>query len=328
MEDDSDPQNEATKGRLRSEDRRGQIANDYLDSDQQPQNQAPHDPEKDWEEIQSRRRNHRIMISLALIIPFGAASLFALSLFHQGKDHSENRRSTLTPPPPESFIEKATPTEIQQAIEKCLSGFMNARSNAERCRFIIGGSHFQDSLDEYYNRPGIHPPQNFGRILENNTAAFGGVTMHAVLALEAEESSGWVFNLLPTQTEMKIDWASSVGYGEQSWKRFQETKPREPTTMRVYLARAGGGQQTADPQKFGFCKIYTRGDEQSLPGFFQIDTKMARTLKKIVPPGGRQPVTVTVRWNHEGTAVEIIKISHNFWIDLAQYQKSYGKNGQ
>ncbi len=314
------------KGRLRAEDRGGRIGEQYLDPEEHAEVLALQDPEENWKEEPRDHRGRHIMLAFA--IGTVLASIAFLVFFFSLKPKPAIRNHSTNTAPPPSFVEKASPIEIERAIEDCVSGFMNATTNEERCRFLMGGDSLLASLDEYYGRPTEFPPKDYGKIYQSNQAAFGGVPIHSIFALEKEGTSGWVFNILPTQSEMKIDWGSSVGYGDRSWEDFTTSKPQESITMRVYLARATAESQVADPRKFGFCKIYTRGNDESFPGFFLRKSKIASSLKYIIPRGGRQPVKVKLRWNTDGSAIEILELVHNFWIDFERYQQEFQKGSE
>ncbi len=317
---DEIPEKNLTTGRLRAEDRRGRIGDPFIDPQKQKEELALQDPEVNWKEEPKDHRGRRIMLAFTIGTVLAA---FGFVVFFLYLTPNPLVQDSARPAPSLSFIEKASATEIERAIEDCVRGFMNASNNKERCRFIIGGKNFLPQLDDYYYRPGINPPSSFARIFRSDNITFQGITMHTVVALETDENSAWIFNVLPTKDSMKIDWASSVCYGEKSWTHFRRGKPTSPTTMRVSIARAGRDTQSADPKKFAFCKIYTRGDDESLPGFFALHQPIAPALKKIIPPRARQPVRAKLRWNSEGTAVEVVKILHNFWIDLDEYRRFF-----
>ena len=93
---------------------------------------------------------------------------------------------------------------------------MNASSHQERCRFLIGGDTLEPTLSLFYARPGIDPPQSFGKIHTKKQGALSGVPMYAVFATQTDRNIGSFLNLLPTQSGMAIDWESSVGFGNLS----------------------------------------------------------------------------------------------------------------
>ena len=127
--------------------------------------------------------------------------------------HQDGNKADL----PKSSLETASEAEINQAIADCVAGFMNASSHQERCRFLIGGDTLEPTLSLFYARPGIDPPQSFGKIHTKKQGAFSGVPMYAVFATQADRNIGSFLNLLPTQSGMAIDGESSVGFGNLSW---------------------------------------------------------------------------------------------------------------
>jgi len=293
-----DPQDPLTTGRLRAEDRRGLAHQNY----QNKKTDDLLDPKQTTLELEETWDPNPTNI---IGPPTKKPPKIANPITH-------------TP----SFIETATPTEISKAVQQSVMGFMNAQSHQERIQHLISGHLREAQLKEFYQRPQNHPPNGFAKIQQTEISAFQGIPMHSVFALEADQKSGWFFNLLPTQNGMKIDWESSVAFGEIPWTTFTEEKPTNPVTMRVLISRSRKDKSLMPSENIAFCKIFRRGNNQSLPGFFQIDSTTALTLKKIIPPGGRQPVKAKLRWNPQGTAIEVVEVLHNFWIDVAHYQKA------
>jgi len=314
-EDPSEPKN---PGRLRAEERSGLVGQDsQLKEKTSDPEQSTLELEERWEHNPTNIIGRAIMIVLSGLILLTLAGCLIYSF--------------LTPPfiappkknaPPPLFIETATPSQIETAVRQSVMGFMNAQNHSERAQHLIGGKTKISQLHNFYQRPENTPPKGFSKIQKNEISAFQGIPMHSVFALEADQKSGWFLNLLPTQTGMKIDWESSVAYSDISWFTFLTEKPTTPVTMRIYLSRSGKNNTLMLDQNIAFCKIFQRGNDQSLPGFFQVKSPIAPLLKKIIPPGGRQPIKAKIRWNKQGSAIEIIEVLHNFWIDIAHYEKA------
>lgn len=314
-----DVPDDQTSGRLRAEDRRGKIGNQFQES--QELDHTPEDPEENWEQRKGGRRGRQAMGIFAAIVFLFAAGFLAFSLFSGDKDKPVNRQGNNKPEPPKSFLEKSTTAEIDQAITACVKGFMNASSHQERCRFLIGGDTLEPSLALLYSRPDTDPPQSFGNIHTKQQGAFQGVPMYAVFATEAHRNSGVFLNLLPTQSGMAIDWESSVGYGDLSWTDFSESKPSSPTLMRVYLEMIPFDPEEPDNDLRAYCEISVRGSSLKHLASFPRNSEVASKLTTFATPGAIQPLCLKLRWISNGASVEISEIVHNYWINTQRYQQ-------
>ena len=77
-----------------------------------------------------------------------------------------------------NFIERSTTSEVHQAVEKTVRGFMEAKSNMERCLYVLGGDRLRETMDEFYSRYGsASQPQGFGEMRKPEPVAFEGETI-------------------------------------------------------------------------------------------------------------------------------------------------------
>ncbi|MGJ8695697.1 MAG: hypothetical protein ACSHYF_05220 [Verrucomicrobiaceae bacterium] len=323
-----EPPEEKPSGRLRAEDRRGRslemFQGDRLRSEKATQRAVEKaeeaDPEEGWKDERSGGWRWRVMVVAALLVLVGvtAAVVNYVVIPRQEREARESLDAG------KLFSETASVEEVKAEVERVVRGFMEAKSHEERCQYVVGGRWMLGKMEEYYGRPGAKTPNGFGEVLESLPASFRGLAMEAVIAMEADGKSGWVYNLLPGRDGMLIDWEASVALSEMDWEEFCKLKPREKKMMRVYVSRAQYQPGLPAEGEHGFCMVTTRGSELSFPGYFRRDSEVAPKLKEIVPARASQPVTLGLRWNAEGTAIEVVELKHNFWIDVAAYEGFLG----
>ena len=213
-----------------------------------------------------------------------------------------------------SFIERSTTSEVHQAVEETVKGFMEAKSNVERCRFVLGGDHLKETMDEFYSRYGsASQPQGFGEMREPEPGAFEGETIMLVMAVDRSGKKAWVYSLFPEGDGMKIDWETSVSYGEYSWPRFLREKPKEKTQMRVYLKRLPSFKATRQlPNEADAYEVTAFGERQTEVLYVAIESEVNVALRSVIPEKLKHPVNLYLSWNEKGE-LKADKFIHNLW---------------
>jgi len=218
------------------------------------------------------------------------------------------------------FFERSTPAEIRRATEDAIRGFMNAKSNVERCRFVIGEEKLKEKMDEFYARFGTaSTPLAFGKLESADQASFGGRAMMIALATEPSGKRAWMYNLFPVGDGMRIDWETSVSYGEYSWPRFLREQPEEAIQMRVYLKRLPlfkMRQRLAS--EYDTYELTAFGETQTANLFMKKDSEVTDQLRRYVPANAKHPMNLLLRWEPGKGGekeIQLEKILHNLWAD-------------
>ena len=213
-----------------------------------------------------------------------------------------------------SFIERSSSKEIQEAVEETVSGFMNASSNVERCRYVLGGERLQETMDEFYSRYGsASQPQGFGRIQTSEPAVFGGETIMIVLAIDKSGKRGWTYSLFSDDEGMRIDWESSVSYGEFSWPKFLREKPKTKVQMRVYLRRLPTYRATRKlPNEADAFEVTAYRESLTEVLYVAKESAVGEALEKIIPERVKHPVNLYLSWNDQGE-LQADELIHNLW---------------
>lgn len=284
-----------------------------------PGDQTKIDPEMTWTAPAPESRKNRTVIFLFLILAFVTIPI-AFKVI--------NTKDPMTSPrAPEStylldFIENASPADLNQAIESVIRGFMTAPTNEERCRYVRGGLSHLEQMEEFYARPGIEPSSSFHQIFQTEPASFQGVPIYAVLATAREGEPALLFQIVPSQGGVTIDWEVSVGYGEMPWEALWTMKPETAQQLRVYVKRAPSPLHFPDQASYYFGFVESRESPTSITACFPKNTPLADELKKIIPPAAQQPVNLELRWNTELQLFEITRLLHNFWMSPPGEEKN------
>ena len=213
-----------------------------------------------------------------------------------------------------NFIERSTTSEVHQAVEKTVRGFMEAKSNMERCLYVLGGDRLKETMDEFYSRYGsASQPQGFGEMRKPEPGAFEGETIMFALAVDRSGKKAWMYSLFPRGDGMKIDWEASVSYGEYSWPRFLREKRKEKTQMRVYLQRLPSFKATRKlPNEADAYEVTAFGETQIEVLYVAKESEVNEALQAVVPEKLKHPVNLFLSWNEKGE-LQADEFIHNLW---------------
>lgn len=213
-----------------------------------------------------------------------------------------------------NFIERSTTGEVHQAVEETVRGFMEAKSNVERCRYVLGGDRLKETMDEFYSRHGsASQPQGFGEMRKPEPGAFEGEAIMLALAVDRSGKKAWMYSLFPRGDGMKIDWETSVSYGEYSWPRFLREKRKEKTQMRVYLQRLPSFKATRKlPTEADAYEVTAFGETQIEVLYVAKESEVNEALQAVVPEKLKHPVNLFLSWNEKGE-LQADEFIHNLW---------------
>ena len=119
---------------------------------------------------------------------------------------------------------------------------------------------------------------------------------------------------------IRVDWESSVRYGQMSWREFLVTRPSSPTLMRVIASRPTG--EESDPYtSLERLTISDPGDTGTLIAGFNRDDPQFAPLLSQLESGNWQNVPLTLLLTFRNVAdsrtpVEIAGIEGKGWLIL------------
>ncbi|MBL6922202.1 MAG: hypothetical protein ISR39_08550 [Akkermansiaceae bacterium] len=213
-----------------------------------------------------------------------------------------------------NFIERSTTGEVHQAVQETVRGFMEAKSNVERCRYVLDGDRLKETMDEFYSRHGsASQPQGFGEMRKPEPGAFEGEAIMLALAVDRSGKKAWMYSLFPRGDGMKIDWETSVSYGEYSWPQFLREKRKEKTQMRVYLQRLPSFKATRKlPTEADAYEVTAFGETQIEVLYVAKESEVNEALQAVVPEKLKHPVNLFLSWNEKGE-LQADEFIHNLW---------------
>lgn len=317
-------------GLLKAEDRSGRSAHVFQEEYEIPAEltAAPQEIlEESWGENE-RGKKKWIVAALMIVLILGFASVFIVTAFVNPAEMMPQKTASQNnpvkpelPKAPPTFMDRATPEEVKKAVETTIRGFMNATTHEQRSQFILKGEMKAPKLAEFYSREqAAFLPQGFGKIQLSEPAAFNGQTMVLALAVEKSGKRAWSYSLFPAGDGMKIDWETSVSYGELNWNHFCQRQPAAPTQMRVYLSRIPAFQMTKfSPDDYDAYLMSAFG----VPGTKTLrvtrGSPEAEKLSRFVGNSSKHPVNLLLSWrNNQQNEKKIIHLEgvlHNLWTD-------------
>lgn len=324
MENQEEGEAELRNGLLKAEDRGGRMIddfpNDYGDS-KGPEVRLSRGGEEKWGETGSPRGGLiATLLLVGLVISILGCLVAMMMMGKKGEEMQVESPSTDAVVPSVGFLERASQDEIKKATLDAVRGFMNATTNEERCRYLLGGESMVRTLDEFYSREdAAYLSSGFGKIQSSESAVFDGEIVIIALAVESSGKRAWAYSLFAgEENDMKIDWMTSVSYGEMNWPRFLKEKPRKPVQMRVYLKRLAGFQATRhNPDEYDAFEVTAYGYPVDQVEILYVakGSDEGEDLAKCVGRGGgaRHPVNLSLSWGGERPVLQLEEVIHNLW---------------
>lgn len=311
-----EPKEEDVSGRLRAEDRRGRVY-DHFHGDNRREEEVlpPPDPEVNWVDEDEEKSNPWLMRGLSAVIMTVLIGVIAYSM--QEPEHFPQSRSE--PPTAEpSFLDSASPEEIEQEAQRVITGFMNSTTHRKRCQFILDGDKRLLQVKKFYQRPGFNPPESFGGRLKVEPYSIAGEALYVGLATGNNAGEFWPFHLRPHGSGFLIDWEASVSFGELSWDQFLDSKPNTPVQMRVSLTGILAPPELAiADEKFRTFEVSFREKKSKVLISLERGSPVEKELAAIVPRSVSHPLNLLMRWgkgDSKQSKLEILKVLHNYWV--------------
>ncbi|MGV3661537.1 MAG: hypothetical protein ACO1TE_15220 [Prosthecobacter sp.] len=220
----------------------------------------------------------------------------------------------------------AGPTSIQDIegkrlqIEATLRGFFEASTVESKLSYVRDAARVRPLMDQYHNgRPPVrHQWKGLGWVLPVEEPGFRLGYAQAMFA-DAEPVS-----LIIEEKEdgtFRVDWESSVRYGELDWSEFIETQPTAPKLFRVIASRPRHSPSTEAPQGSEVLEIKHPDDDNVIYAYFDRQDPKFQSLLQQLQTGNWKDVPLTLRLcytgpSNGGKSVRIADIEGKGWLIL------------
>ena len=206
-------------------------------------------------------------------------------------------------------------------IESTVRGFFEADGLEQKLAFARDPQRVRPLMENYYRH---HPQDNYswrgigwilpvdepGYRLAYAQALFSN-TAPVSLIIEEQESGGF-----------RVDWESSVRYGELDWAEFIRTKPESPKLFRVIASKPRHTPSAEEaPQNTEVIEIKHPDGEDTLYAWFDRQDPRFQPLVQQLQTGNWKDVPLTLRLCYPGRAgsgksVKIADVEGKGWLIL------------
>jgi len=235
---------------------------------------------------------------------------------------------TLGAPPAseKAAVGAAPPTTIQDIdskrpkIETTLRSFFAAADVDAKLAFSRDPQRVRPLMTQYYSQ---HPHDHLewkalGWVLPVNEPGFRLGYAQAIFA-NAEPVS-----LIIEETEggdFRVDWESSVRYGELDWSEFIQTQPASPKLFRVTASRPQHTPPNETPQGSEVLEIKHPGENDVIYAWFDRADPKFQPLLQQLQTGNWKDVPLTLRLCYPGPAgsgksAQIADVEGKGWLIL------------
>lgn len=208
----------------------------------------------------------------------------------------------------------------KEAIEKSVRSFFESKTIDEMLTHVRNPERIRSLMVDYYKRHQM-PSFTWARIGDINPIQEPGYRMAYVQAQFVGADPVYVIVEEDHEGAIRVDWESSVRYGEIAWQEFLQSKPDQPKLLRVLASRpsatAGADSYSNDevleikhPEESGTVYAYFNRND---PQFASLIEQMKGRQWKNVP--------LTLRLCYPGTSgdgkvVRVASVEGKGWLIL------------
>lgn len=206
-------------------------------------------------------------------------------------------------------------------IESTVRGFFEASGVEQKLAFARDSQRVRPLMENYYRhrQQDQHSWKGLGWVLPVEEPGYRLGYAQALFA-DAEPVSLIIEEL--DDGSFRVDWESSVRYGEIDWSEFIRTKPESPTLFRVIASKPRHAPHENDvPQNTEVLEIkHPDGDDTLYAWFDRKDPKFQPLIQQL-QTGNWKDVPLTLRLCYPGPAasgksVKIADIEGKGWLIL------------
>lgn len=242
------------------------------------------------------------------------------------KNNSGALLSASAPARVESQVQ-AAPTSIQDIegkrlqIESTLRGFFEAPSVEAKLSYVRDAGRVRPLMEQYHRDrlPVRHHWKGLGWLLPVEEPGFRLGYAQAMF-VDAEPVSLIIEEM--HDGTFRVDWESSVRYGELDWSEFIQTQPTAPKLFRVIASRPRHAPSTEAPQGSEVLEIkHPDNDNVIYAHFDRMDPKFESLLQQL-QSGNWKDVPLTLKLCYIGpstggsSSVRIADVEGKGWLIL------------
>ena len=185
----------------------------------------------------------------------------------------------------------------REAIGAALAGFFGAGSVEEKLRWVRDPERVRPLMMDFYASHELKGSKWAGLGWSKSIAEPG----FRLGYVEAVFESGEPMALIVEETEdgrVKVDWESSVRYGELPWREFVQVKPAKPTLLRVLASGSGSGSAgfgSENSELMQRLSVRHPSDSEPLEAVFDAKDPDFGSLVEQLESGAWKNVPVTLR---------------------------------
>lgn len=185
-------------------------------------------------------------------------------------------------------------------IEAVIRGFFEAATIDLKLVFARDSIRVRPLMENYYRSHPMSTPRwkNLGWLMsvDEKGYRFG----YAQAVFDDAEPVSVVFEET-AEGKYRVDWESSVSYGELDWKEFLKVRPSEPTLLRVIASKPILAPDGSAPKGSEIIEIKHPAQEGSVLAYFDRNDPQFQPLIEQLQTGNWKDVPLTLRLCFPGT---------------------------
>jgi len=208
----------------------------------------------------------------------------------------------------------------RQQIEASVRHFFTATTIADKAANSREGARVQPLMEVYYKNHilSIGQWQGLGWVMPMDEP---GHKLAYAQALFADSDPVAVIIEETLDGSIRVDWESSVRYGELEWKEFLATKPDQPTLFRVIASKPTASSDALTEAGQEVIELKHPAEQGTVYAYFNKDDPQFRSLLEQLKLGNWTNVPLTLRLCYPGPtssarAVRIAGIEGKGWLIL------------
>jgi len=185
-------------------------------------------------------------------------------------------------------------------IEAVIRGFFEANTIDMKLVFARDSMRVRPLMESYYRSHPMTPPRwkNLGWLMSVDEKGYRFGYAQALFD-DAEPISVVIEET--TEGKYRVDWESSVSYGELDWKEFLKVRPAEPTLLRVIASKPQMAPESTGEKGFEFIEIKHPAQEGTVLASFDRNDPKFQSLIEQLQNGNWKDVPLTLRLCFPGT---------------------------
>jgi len=215
--------------------------------------------------------------------------------------------SSNTPPPPAPAPDLPNINGIANIeakrieIEAVIRGFFESNSIDMKLVFARDSMRVRPLMENFYRSHPMNPPRwkNLGWLMSVDEKGYRFGYAQAVFD-DAEPISVVIEET--TEGKYRVDWESSVSYGELDWKEFLKVRPAEPTLLRVIASKPQVAPEGTAVEGQEIIEIKHPAQEGTVLASFDRNDPKFQSLIEQLQSGNWKDVPLTLRLCFPGSS--------------------------